>query len=202
MRVSELSAATGVPVATIKYYLREGLVPPGESTAPNQARYEDRHVSRVRLIRALRDVAGLSIEQIGHVLETVDDPARNLHDVLGASQAAFAPDTGPAEAEALHEIDDLLTGLGWTIRPTAPDRTTLANALTTLRQLGHDVNAEVFLPYAEAVEPIAAREVAGLADLPSREDAVEYAVVGSVVFDAVLSAVRRLAHEHHSAPSS
>ena len=42
MRISELSARTGVPVATIKYYLREGLLPEGERTAPTQATYADR----------------------------------------------------------------------------------------------------------------------------------------------------------------
>ena len=31
MKISELSAATDVPVATLKYYLREGLLPPGEA---------------------------------------------------------------------------------------------------------------------------------------------------------------------------
>ena len=37
MRMAELSRRTGVPVPTIKYYLREGLLPPGERTSPNQA---------------------------------------------------------------------------------------------------------------------------------------------------------------------
>ena len=30
MWIAELSRRTDVPVATIKYYLREGLLPPGE----------------------------------------------------------------------------------------------------------------------------------------------------------------------------
>lgn len=29
MRIGELSRRTGVPVPTIKYYVREGLLPPG-----------------------------------------------------------------------------------------------------------------------------------------------------------------------------
>ena len=37
MRIAELSQTTGVPVPTIKYYLREGLLPAGELTSPNQA---------------------------------------------------------------------------------------------------------------------------------------------------------------------
>ena len=42
MRISELSAQTGVPVPTIKYYLREGLLPEGERSAPTQAAYGER----------------------------------------------------------------------------------------------------------------------------------------------------------------
>ena len=39
MRIGELSRATEVPVPTIKYYLREGLLPHGELSSPNQASY-------------------------------------------------------------------------------------------------------------------------------------------------------------------
>ncbi|MET1074743.1 MAG: MerR family transcriptional regulator, partial [Umezawaea sp.] len=52
MRMAELSAESGVPVATIKYYLREGLVPAGELTSPNQAQYQARHLQRLKLVRA------------------------------------------------------------------------------------------------------------------------------------------------------
>jgi DNA-binding transcriptional MerR regulator len=59
--MSELSAATGAPIATIKYYLREGLLAPGERTSPNQARYDGSHVRRIRLIRALLGPGGLDV---------------------------------------------------------------------------------------------------------------------------------------------
>src|SRR4028119_2159610 len=51
MRLSDLSAASGVPVATVKYYLREGLVPPGRLTAATQAQYAASHLPRPRLVR-------------------------------------------------------------------------------------------------------------------------------------------------------
>ena len=80
MRVSELSQATGVPVPTIKYYLREGLLPRGETTtSPNQASYGDEHVARLRLIRSLLDVGGLSVATVRDVLAAVDDPGTSLH---------------------------------------------------------------------------------------------------------------------------
>ena len=56
MRIGELSKAAGVPVPTIKYYLREGLLAPGELTSPNQASYGEAHIRRLRLIRALVDL--------------------------------------------------------------------------------------------------------------------------------------------------
>ena len=37
MRISELARRSGLPVATVKYYLREGLLPAGEPTAATQA---------------------------------------------------------------------------------------------------------------------------------------------------------------------
>ena len=37
MRLAELCAATGVPPATVKYYLREGLLPVGERVSATRA---------------------------------------------------------------------------------------------------------------------------------------------------------------------
>ena len=40
MRISALSEATGVPVPTLKFYLREGLLHPGEATSRTRAEYD------------------------------------------------------------------------------------------------------------------------------------------------------------------
>ena len=56
MRISDLSEATGVPVATVKYYLRERLLHPGEVVSRTQARYDASHVERLTLVRALTEV--------------------------------------------------------------------------------------------------------------------------------------------------
>nr|MDT0525976.1 MerR family DNA-binding transcriptional regulator [Streptomyces sp. DSM 41633] len=37
MRLAELSERSGVPTATIKYYLREGLLPAGRRISATQA---------------------------------------------------------------------------------------------------------------------------------------------------------------------
>lgn len=81
---------------------------------------------------------------------------------------------------------------------TAPARAELARALAGLRSLGREVDAEVFREHAEAVEPVAALEVGRVRGSASRTEAVEGLVVGTVVFERALVALRRLAHEHHS----
>ena len=53
MELSELSSHTEIPVATIKFYLRENLLHEGVRTAATQAQYDQSHVARLRLIRAL-----------------------------------------------------------------------------------------------------------------------------------------------------
>ncbi len=39
MLMAELSRRSGVPVATVKYYLREGLLPSGVTTSATRAEY-------------------------------------------------------------------------------------------------------------------------------------------------------------------
>ncbi len=61
MRISELSRQSGVPVATIKFYLREGLLPDGERTSAHPGPVRREHVARLRLIRALLGPGGLTV---------------------------------------------------------------------------------------------------------------------------------------------
>ena len=61
MRISDLAETTGVPVHTLKYYLREGLLMPGEATSRTRAEYGPEHVERVRLVRALVEHGGIGI---------------------------------------------------------------------------------------------------------------------------------------------
>lgn len=204
MRISELSAASGLPIPTLKYYLRAGLLPRGEATAPNQARYTHEHVRRLRLIRALTTIGRLDLAAVKRVLSAIDDPRLPLHEVLGvAQQALSSPLAGADDGEAAgvrEEVDRFIDDeLGWRISETAPARRTLVDALLTLRGLGRNVDVSSFEPYARAAHQVAKREVGRVADASSREELVEGAVVGTVVYEAVLTALRRLAHEHESA---
>lgn len=74
MRMAELSRRSGVPVSSIKLYLREGLLPHGVRTAANQARYDDEHLQRLAMVRSLIEVGGLRVARVRAVLD--EDRAR------------------------------------------------------------------------------------------------------------------------------
>lgn len=203
MKMAALSEASGVPVPTIKYYLREGLIPPGSRSAPNQADYGPGHVRRLRLIRSLVMVGDLSLETVRSVLDALDDPSAQTHEVLGVVHTSLAlRGTRIQDAdlrEQLAETVVFLRSLGWKVKLDGPAVVELAQTLATLRDLGWEVTTEVFEPYARAVDCLAEWELGQVSEAGSREEVVEGVVVGTVIFETVLVALRRLAEEHHSA---
>jgi DNA-binding transcriptional MerR regulator len=203
VRIAELSRSSGVSIATIKYYLREGLLPPGEATASNQADYSDIHLHRLRLIRTLVDVGRLPIASVRAVLAAIDERKLSLHDTLGVAVDALPPLRPPTIPEpdlqtALNDVDEYIDRLGWTGSETSPARYALAQALVSLRRLGRDCGPEIFDLYARHANQLATREIASLSTDGDRDRTVEEAVVGTVVFEAALTALRRLAEAHHS----
>jgi DNA-binding transcriptional MerR regulator len=205
MRVGELSRRSGVSVASIKYYLREGLLPPGERTSPNQAAYDEGHVRRLRMVRALIDVGGLSVAATRAVLAAVDDPEIPLHEALGRAQATTTPamatpyDDDEARGLADRALADLVRERGWHVSADNPAWHTAVEVLATYHRLGDDDLARQLGLYAEAMEGVARREVAAVVDRGDRARTVEGVVVGTVLGDTLLAALRRLAQEHCSA---
>ncbi len=200
MRISELSAASGVSLPTLKFYLREGILQPGDAVGRNQATYGERHLRRLRLIRALTEVGNLSLREVRAVLDAADDPNLPIHDLLGTAQYALEPST-PADIdpEATATVDAAVEALGWRISADPPARRSIAHAVEVLRSFGWTVEPADLVRYAKAVDRLAAREVAISDEAGDREQLVGRMVIGSVLFEAILTAFRRLAQEHHSA---
>lgn len=203
MRVAELSRRSGVPVPTIKYYLREGLLPSGERTSPNQAQYGDDHLRRLRLIRAMVDVGGLSIGQVRDVLAAVDSPEDTMHRVFGIVQCGITVSRADGDDEAWQdarrEVAELITRHGWRCSGEGPVVQALAAVIVSLRELGHHEVVKVFDTYAQACERIADVDVGYVAAVDKVENMIERMLVGTVLGDAALVAIRRLAHENASA---
>lgn len=201
MRMSELSRAAGVPVPTIKFYLREGLLPAGERTGATQAEYDEEHVARLRLIRALGTHAGLSLAATREILSAVDDPPESTHDLLGIAHRAVSP---PADAAAEDQaaVRALLEADGWDL--AAVDTAAIDAVAVAYRQLQESGVAfpdALIGTYLDAARTIAQAEVAHVPSTStstSTADAIAYVAVGVVLAEPLLVALRRLAQQVES----
>ena len=204
MRIGELSKVTEVPVPTIKYYLREGLLPAGELSSPNQASYGEPHVRRLRLIRALVELAQVPVAQVKEILESLDSDAVPLHEQIGRAHRALTPTRKQAASEearaaATTQVTDLITRRGWSVDPDAPALSTLIETVAALRTLGQD-NLVTFLDaYAEAVERFTELEIDAVTTNPTRDQLAESVVIGTILGETLISSLRLLAQESISA---
>jgi DNA-binding transcriptional MerR regulator len=55
LKISEIAERSGVPVATVRHYLREGLLPEPVKTSKNMAYYPPEFVDRIRTIKRLQE---------------------------------------------------------------------------------------------------------------------------------------------------
>jgi DNA-binding transcriptional MerR regulator len=204
MRISELSDRSGLTVQTIKFYLREGLLPKGTITAATRADYDDGHLKRLRLIRALREVGDLPIAAIIRIVTALDDDKIGLHELLGTAQHALGPHVPPnadgaAWRAAREDVDSLVAELGWRVSPLAPARDLLAQTFLALRGLGFPIVLTELRPYIDAAATISAHEGARLSEDAPRERALLGMLVTTVLYEQVLIALHRLAQEDASA---
>jgi DNA-binding transcriptional MerR regulator len=208
MRLAELSERSGVSTATIKYYLREGLLAPGRQVNATTAEYDESHLRRLRLVRALIQVGRVPVATAREVLSHVDDASLGRTIRLGAALWALPQGPEPDEADPAvvagrHEVDKLLQGLGWEtareLAPLSPVHRSLVTAVAALIRLGYAWDAELMTPYAELMRQVAQRDLDFLETHGSEEEKVETAVAAAVLFEPVLRALHRLAQEEESA---
>ncbi len=195
--MAELASRSGLTVATIKYYLREGLLPPGEAVGATRARYDDSHLRRLRLIRALTDVAGLRLEVVREVLDGIGR-AGSWHEAVGSAHTRLPfPGTRPASETSLARVEAMLDRTGWSLGHGSPHAEALGRALDALDDVQHPLSDDLLDAYAEAWQPVAELEVAGV-DAGDVESSAEAAVVGTLLLEPVVLAVRRIAQENVS----
>jgi DNA-binding transcriptional MerR regulator len=204
VRISELSSRSGVPVPSIKYYVREGLLPAGTPVGPTASEYTEKHIARLHLIRALLDVGGLSIATTKDVLGAVDSPDLTLAHVFERAQLAVSQTdlyVSEASPESRRLVDDLIASQGWRVGPTNPGRVAAANVLDAFAAVGHRELQDLIDPdsqaaYAQAAAVIAEADLRAVAAQPDLEAMTETVVIGTVLGDAMLAALRRMAQEH------
>ncbi|MEU9200207.1 MerR family transcriptional regulator [Streptomyces sp. NPDC048332] len=208
MRLSELSEQSGVSTATIKYYLREGLLPPGQRVSATQAEYGDSHVRRLRLVRALLQVGRLPVATAREVLKHADDESLGRTIRLGAALWSLPhgpePDEeAPETALATAEVEQLLERLGWStareIGSLSPSHRSLVASLATLFRLGYPCPVDRMVEYARLMHAAAVRDLDLMETYPTQTEQVEMAVASAVLYEPMMAALRRLAQEEESA---
>lgn len=198
MRISDLSRQTGVPVATIKFYLREGLLPKGTPTRRNQAEYGQEHLHRLGLIRALTTIGQLDLAAVRELLGAINDDRLTLRGLYEVADRALFPEQ-PALPEVgttrstRSDVTDFLQKLGWQVDPAAAARFT--HVVATLRNLGCECEIDFFGPYAAAAEQLAVQELSLLPAGGAGADRAA-AVVRTILLGSAIAIIRRMAQDH------
>ena len=152
LKMSELAEASGVSAATIKHYLREGLLGGRDEvvrTSRNMAYYPPEFVERIRMIKRLQEERFMPLRVIREVLAEADRPRTPRSDV----------DLPANVLDRLEEIGVLTpTRAGYD-----PDDVRIIEAIAGFRAGGYDesIGFTVYdtVRYREALEPLVREEL-------------------------------------------
>ena len=195
LKMSELAERSGVSAATIKHYLREGLLGSDEAvvrTSRNMAYYPVDFVERVRLIKRLQEERFMPLRVIRELLTEDPDRAIRLIELEDRilERAIEARETGrisKARVRATYEVPqnvlDRLEELG-VLTPNArgydSDDVQIIEAISRFRAGGYEqaIGFTVYdtLRYRQALEPLVEQEVRVLLDRLAGKVEVDRAV--------------------------
>ncbi|MEU5314773.1 MerR family transcriptional regulator [Streptomyces sp. NPDC021562] len=205
MRLAELSRRSAVSIATIKYYLRSGLLPPGERITATEADYNEGHLHQLRLIRALIGIGQLPVSATKEILDAVsadqNDPGPTLAKTLnaafttrGGQQAADTAASTQPQTRGITDARNLVAQMGWCVPHSAPAVGDLGEILDALSAVGADIDWQTMLPYAQIVDEISRLDSQQIHNAADALRAERTAVV-TVLLEPALRALRRLALE-------
>ena len=78
LKISEIAERAEVPVATVRHYLREGLLPEPVKTSRNMAYYPPEFADRIRLIKQLQEERHLPLKVIRELLDAGNVPEEEV----------------------------------------------------------------------------------------------------------------------------
>ena len=202
MWISELSERTRVPIDTIKHYLRIGVLHRGRPIADRRSEYDETHVERLRLIRAMIEVGGMRLDTVRRVFDSVDESQASLRDARGLAHyelsRRFLDDDHEPSAESLATVDGVIARQGWDIWEHSAHRVALAASLDTLGEVDSSVDDDLLDFYARMAGEIAAFEISHVDASSSHDAAIRNVVIGTVLYEPLIILLRRLAQEHAS----
>lgn len=186
MRLRHLVRASGTSAASIKFYLREGLLPPGRSVNATLAEYDERHLTRLRLIRTLRWL-DVPMPRIKLLTDAIDGDLP-LSRLLGMAQlVALGREPTLAAESALPspQLDRVAGELGWSADPVEM-RDAVADQLASMAERGIEVTDDALLRYARAADGLAVGDAEAALTADTRDDAVRVVAEGTAAFGRLL----------------
>ena len=183
LKMSELAERSGVSAATIKHYLREGLLGSEDEvvrTSRNMAYYPPTFVDRVRLIkrlqeerfmplRVIRELIGSDPERASRLIELEDRIIERAiaEQETGRVSRAKVRETYAVPANVLARLEELGV-LSPTARGYDTDDVQIIEAISRFRAGGYEesIGFTVYdtLRYRQAFEPLVEEEVRVLLD--------------------------------------
>ncbi|CAD6009371.1 MerR family transcriptional regulator [Agreia sp. COWG] len=202
MLISQLVDISGTPAATIKYYVREGLLPAGEREGGNRTSYDESHAHRLRLIRAMLEVGKLSVSSVAQVLAALDDSSKPLAETFEVAQNALSRDAvsevSPPSAESVERVDAVVDRAGWLNCGDNVGRGIVAQAIDGFARSGHPVPDHYLDQYAAAAALVAEADLDAVGAIADAARRTELMVVGTVLGDSLSLGLRRIAQAHRT----
>ena len=87
LRIGEIAERTGVTARTIRYYEQLGLLPTAAREHGKHRLYDETDVERLRELKRLRDLLGLSLDELKAVIE-YEDARPRLRERFHASDSS------------------------------------------------------------------------------------------------------------------
>lgn len=202
--ISELAESSGISTASIKFYLRQKLLPAGDLRAAGRAYYDGGHLSRISLVRALRELAKLPVERVRSVLRAVDRGGASTFDLVASVIDALAEPRkkkpNAAQRALRARVVEAMRRRGMVIRESSATLDALTEALRSLQTFRPDLDVDVLDAYLDFLMPLAEAEFRANEERlrTGPEPALIGAIVGTVLFEPVIVLLRRLAHEHYA----
>lgn len=194
MKLSELAEATATSIPTLKFWMREGLLPAGELRNQTTAVYGSQHVERVALIQTLRAEFDAPIARIRELTSVIDDPESRMLDVMRHCHV-FANRLARQEAPEAHreQVAELQERLGWPhMQNEAVD--TLASALAWADRVGYPFAIDDLTKYAVGLEPIAEDDIQVIRPQGSFDAVAHNLLLGTAAQRRVLLAMNQVVH--------
>jgi DNA-binding transcriptional MerR regulator len=119
LKIGEIAKKSGVPPSTIRYYVRQGLLPEPDKVNKSMAYYDERCIENILAIRHLQERKYFPLSVIKNILRRMDqglslEEAEAIEDAVFGAQPE-TPDTVMDKAKFLEASgltnDDLLTAL-------------------------------------------------------------------------------------------